>query len=174
MRIYSVHAVAVTVLETNPLRLLLEAQGLAATGGWTNPRLDSAADPNPADAILEFSFEADRPGGIVPQVLTPISASLTIEPRNGADAVVVHARTNSVTIHASQFVPVRPQHPAPITTLAVGEEEPRFTTLALGEEQPPITHWWPGWEQPTTMALGEEGPITNPRLDDPAGPFGRF
>jgi hypothetical protein len=40
-------------------------------------------------------------------------------------------------------------HPhLPVTTLAIGEENP--TTYAIGEEGPPVT----------TTALGEEGPIT--------------
>ena len=50
------------------------------------------------------------------------------------------------------------------TTLAVGEEEPRYTTLALGEEEPRYTTLAVGEEgghqqQPhyTTMMVGEEG-----------------
>lgn len=44
----------------------------------------------------------------------------------------------------------------PITTLALGEEEPIFTTDAIGEEE--VTTYAIGEEEPvyTTLALGEE------------------
>lgn len=181
MRVLSVQDVTVTRVGENPLRLYIEAWGQAATSGWTNPRLDGASDTNPADAVLEFGFEADRPGGIVPQVLTPIYAAAEVKPNHGADAVIVQARTNCITVHASEFLAghagASARRGLRVTTMALGEESP-VTTLAVGEEgatlhvgeDPPVT----------TLRLGEEGPTTDPRLDDPAGnavvrgPFGRF
>ena len=194
MKLYSVTQVAVTKVSEQPLRLFIQADGLASTTGWKNPRLDGSGDPNPADAILEFSFEADRPTGIVLQMLTPISAALQVDPPNGAEAVTVIARTNQMTVHVSNFQSPTPQPGVVMTTLAVGEEGGPFTTHRYGEEFPPYTTlmlgeethptfihgeghastWRAGEEGVTTRAIGEEGPTTNPQLDDPAGPFGRF
>src|SRR5436189_127636 len=139
MRIYSVNQVVVVRTSESPLTLTIHAMGMASTSGWTNPRLDPSGDPNPQDAILEFSFEADRPTGLSLPVLTPIQTTVEIKPQNGAYAVIVHARTNSVTVHASAFMgPVQPAPAAQamFTTLAVGEENPPPTTLAVGEEHP--------------------------------------
>lgn len=43
----------------------------------------------------------------------------------------------------------------PITTLAIGEEEPTVTTEALGEEEP-TTEMFGEEDVYTTLALGEE------------------
>lgn len=186
MKILQVTQVTVIKQSDNPLSLFIQASGLAASTGWINPRLDGSKDPNPEDAVLEFSFEADRPGGITLPVLTPITASAVVTPKNGADAIVVAARTNSVTVHASEFrgpAPTTAGSPERLTTLAVGEETPPSTTLRLGEEGPILTTFRIGEEGPfpttlrfgeegplpTTLRLGEEGPWTDPRVDDPIG-----
>ncbi len=145
MKVFRVTQVTVIKQSESPLRLIIQVMSLAASSGWTNPRLENSADPTPADAVLEFSFEADRPSGIVLPVLTPISASTEVSPSNGADAVIVSARTNSITVHASKFLTISPA-PGTVTTFALGEEGPLPTTLALAEENPP-----------TTLAVGEEG-----------------
>ena len=150
MKIFRVLQVSVIKVSESPLTLSIQAQGLAATSGWTNPRLDNSADPNPDDSILEFNFDADRPSGISLPVLSPIMATVDFTPSNGADAVIVTARTNSITVHAGEFINPG-DSPAQPTTLAFGEEEP--STRALGEEGP----------GPTTRALGEEGPPQPPQ-----------
>src|SRR5262245_46862889 len=104
MKIFSVNQVAVIKISENPLTLSIQASGLTSTSGWSNPRLDNSADPSPKDAVLEFSFEADRPAGINLPILTPVQASIEVKPKNGADAVIVSSRTNSITVHASDFV----------------------------------------------------------------------
>jgi hypothetical protein len=171
---------------------------MAATSGWTSPNLDNSVDPNPADAVLELSFEATRPQGIVLQVLSPISVSLDVQPSAGADAVIVSARTNSITVHSSEFIDQDMAAPARgaggMTTMAIGEEgnRPGMTTLAMGEEgHQPVTTYALGEEGrppqwltsrpfleetlPTTHAFGEEGrpPITSPASDDPVPPYER-
>jgi hypothetical protein len=172
MKIFQVVEVAVLKIDK---QLHIFANGMAATTGWTNPRL-TADDPNPDDAVLEFAFEADRPSGVSLPVLMPISTSLTIDVEKDVDGVIVKARSNSVTVHVSEFqtgspVPPRPpittQVPAsegPLTTLRLGEEGPPMTTLRLGEEGPPTTMLRHGEEDPpfTTMGIvpGEEDPIT--------------
>ena len=199
MKIFRVLQVSVIKVSESPLTLSIQAQGLAATSGWTNPRLDNSADPNPDDSILEFNFDADRPSGISLPVLSPIMATVDFTPSNGADAVIVTARTNSITVHAGEFInpgdsPAQPttlafgeeepstralgeegppQPPQP-TTLAVGEEDPRFTTLALGEEEP-STRAAGEASQPTTRAVGEEQPeFTTLAIGEESSPFGRY
>ncbi len=41
MKIYQVLRVFVVKISENPLTLNIRAEGLAATSGWTNPRLDN-------------------------------------------------------------------------------------------------------------------------------------
>ena len=130
MKVFRVTQVTVIKQSESPLRLVIQVMGLAASSGWTNPRLDNSADLNPADAVLEFSFEADRPSGIVLPVLIPIAASTEVSPSNRADAVIVSARTNSITVRASEFLTISPT-PGTVTTLALGEEGSVPTTLAL-------------------------------------------
>ena len=181
MKVFSVQQVTVIKSSDSPLELTVTGSGLASTTGWTNPRLDGAGDPAPGDAVIELSFEADRPTGPALQVLTPITATAVIRPTHGADAVVVSARTNSITIHASEFVTLPAPGPTPLPTpfpFPYPFPRPPFTTFIVGEEMWPTTFRF-GEESPTTLMFGEEhGPWTDPRLDDPAGgrgnPFGSF
>ncbi|MBT9313959.1 hypothetical protein [Leptothoe spongobia] len=165
MKIFQVTQVTVIKHSESPLRLCIQASGFAASSGWTNPRLNNSVDPAPEDAVLDFSFDADRPTGIALPVLTPISASIEVAPSTGADAVIVSGRINSITVHASEFITPSPNSPGPITTLAIGEEGPTFTTFAIGEEDPFPSTRALGEEGPplTTEALGEEGPVPSTR-----------
>lgn len=179
--------------------LSIIAEGTASTPGWTNPHLDDSADPDPEDAVLELQFKAQRPTGIVAQVLVPITASKNISIDKSIDAVIVSSRTNSITVHASQFQQEQSNQPRlfqpdpglstapwfeeggrlPITTIPLSEEDP--TTLRIGEEgivttqrigeETPITKPWPLPEEILTNPLGEFVPITSPVRDDPRPPF---
>lgn len=172
MKILQVSSVTVFKQSTSPFTLLIQAHGFAATTGWKNPRLDSSGDPNPADAVLEFTFEADKPGGITLQVLTPISATAVVTSKTPIDAVVVAARTNSITVLAADFISDVAANPPNVTEAAV-----RYTTLMLGEEKPVRTTWRIGEEggTPTTWHFGEEhGPWTTPLIDDPTPPWGKL
>lgn len=200
MKIYQVTDVTVSRQSEKPLTLIIHALGIASSTGWKDPNLDDKGDPNPEDAVFEFNFDAKPPTGMSLQILTPVTATLVVTPKRSVDAVVVNARTNSITVHASEFLGGAPALPQPLTTLAVGEEGPVLSTLRVGEEGPSTLGF--GEESPTTFALGEEGPrtfirgedgpttfrlgeeggstlrfgeegpTTDPRLDDPAGPTG--
>jgi len=171
MKIYQVTSVIVYRVSENPLTLSIHASGLAATSGWSNPNLDNSQDPNPKDDVHEFAFDATKPNGIVLEVLTPISAALDFKPKKGASAVVVSARTNSITVHASEFV----DGPRNVSAMMAAN----MTTLAIGEENHPFP--WPKWPtmrapqgEHTTFAFGEEHPRpipTSPLTDDPAPPI---
>lgn len=166
MQIYQVQQVTVLKKSESPLELVISAQGLVATSGWTNPRLDDSTDPKPGDAVLDFSFDADRPQGFALQVLTPVAATVIVRPAHGADAVIVSARTNKITVHVSEFeeMPTGGSKPGPITTRAIGEEMHPTTFPGLEEQ---LTTFMVGEELPSTLRLGEEGPWTDPRVDDP-------
>jgi hypothetical protein len=159
MLIFEVTHVTVIKASSSPLKLEIHASGFAATSGWTNPKLDPVATP-PGDPILEFNFDATPPDGISLPVLTPIQAATEVEPPNPVAGVTVIARTNRITIHASQF------SSGQFTTHIAGEEHPTteaigpgsLTTLIAGEEHP--TTQAVGEEHPTTLAVGEEGPTT--------------
>jgi hypothetical protein len=159
MLIFEVTQVTVIKASSSPLKLEIHASGFAATSGWTNPKLDPVATP-PGDPILEFNFDATPPDGISLPVLTPIQAATEVEPPNPVAGVTVIARTNRITIHASQF------SSGQFTTHIAGEEHPTteavgpgsLTTLIAGEEHP--TTQALGEEHPTTLAVGEEGPTT--------------
>ena len=86
-------------------------------------------------------------------------ATVDFEPSNGADAVIVSARINSITVHAGEFLNPG-DSPAQPTTLAFGEEDPGPTTRAVGEEEPQFTTYALGEEEPSTRAAGEESQPT--------------
>ena len=97
-------------------------------------------------------------------------ATVDFEPSNGADAVIVSARINSITVDAGEFLNPG-DSPAQPTTLAFGEEEPQFTTYALGEEEP-STRAAGEESQPTTHAVGEEQPeFTTLAIGEESSPF---
>ena len=176
MKVYQVSQVSVIKVSESPLVLNIQVSGLAATTGWTNPRLENSGDPNPDDAILEFCFEADRPSGPVLPVLTPIMVCVDVQPTNGADAVIISSRTNSITVHAAEFMTPGSSYPG-LTTLAIGEEEPKVTTFAIGEEDPKVTTLAIGEEEPkvTTLAIGEEDPkVTTLAIGEEGNPFGSY
>src|SRR6185295_17786922 len=104
MKIYQVNSVTVFKQSENPLTLVIHTQGLASSTGWTGPVLDPSEDQNPQDAVFEYAFDAKPPEGISLPVLTPITATLVLKPKRSVDAVVVNARSNSITVHASEFV----------------------------------------------------------------------
>lgn len=190
MTIFQITQVNVIKTSSSPLKLEIHASGLAATSGWTDPKLDPAAT-TPEDTILEFNFDAKPPSDISLPVLTPIQAATAIEPPDPVSAITVIGRTNRITIHASQFtqgtfttfifgeesVTTHIAGEETFTTLIAGEET--FTTFIFGEEHH-VTSWIVGEEHPTTLVAGEES-ATNPQLDDPlgtkigtGGPFGAF
>lgn len=72
----SVTAMQVDILASDPPRIAIAVQGHAATPGWTNPRLVPEAEELSPDGILDLTFAGTPPTGIVPQVLTPVSASI--------------------------------------------------------------------------------------------------
>lgn len=103
-RILEVKSVDVSVVKTKPAQIHIVAHGTVPTSGWTNAELSPWFYIRPPeDGIQDFDFSAEEPGGIVLEVITCISAEVSI-PRDPGDywgpgqplrGVRVHARLNS-------------------------------------------------------------------------------
>ena len=103
MTIFQITQVNVIKTSSSPLKLEIHASGLAATSGWTDPKLDPAAT-TPEDTILEFNFDAKPPSDIPLPVLTPIQAATAIEPPDPVSAITVIGRTigSRFMLHSSR------------------------------------------------------------------------
>lgn len=93
--IYRVDQVSATLLKSNPPQLSITAHGVVPTLGWSKPELiPYVYIMPPADGIWDFAFIAEPPPGIVPQVLTPIVTTYTME-NPEVRGIRVHASSNS-------------------------------------------------------------------------------
>ena len=98
MHILKVIDVDTSLMKSNPPILVINAYGVVATLGWSNPRLEPRYYIEfPADGIQDFDFVADPPTGMVPQVITPIAAQIEWDnPPEELKGVRIHAQTNNV------------------------------------------------------------------------------
>ena len=97
-KVYSIDQVIITKIETNLPILCINALGSVISTGWNNARLSQ--DNNiitSKDEILEFSFVADEPTGIVNPIISPVSATMFM-PFHNWKSVKIIAATNSKTI----------------------------------------------------------------------------
>ena len=89
------------VYTRKPGSVLICARGQVGTRGWTNamltPRVYVA---RPANGIWEVDFTARPPRGIVPQVVTPISAKRYWSAPRNLRGIRIVTRTNSLVIRA--------------------------------------------------------------------------
>ena len=97
--VYEVKDVKLSLMESNPPKLRIDADGLARSTGYTDPKLSMAVyKRQPDDGIQDFTFVAKPPTGIVLPVLTPITA----DPYTMHDipkwlkGVRVHAEKNAI------------------------------------------------------------------------------
>ena len=68
-QVLKVDDVRIAILKSMPPQWSIRADGLVATAGWTNPRLEPRFYINfPADGIQDLDFVADPPAGISNQV----------------------------------------------------------------------------------------------------------
>ncbi len=100
-KVASVDGATVTILKSAPRILKVEANGQVPTGGWKKGRLQK---PHPiivpGDGIYPLDFVADKPTGIVNQMVTPITASPYTWNKYPADlkGVRISAATNCVIV----------------------------------------------------------------------------
>ncbi len=139
VRLFRVNSVSLALMKKEPPVLAVTAQGLAATPGYSNIRLNVLEGELSPDGIFDLELVGEAPDGIVPQMITPVTASTVIE-RDVAKivGVIVHARSNNLTellgseSGAAAFGGV--QGAALDADLFGGIQGRPFTTLALGEE----------------------------------------
>ncbi|WP_299047436.1 hypothetical protein [uncultured Tateyamaria sp.] len=200
VRLLEVQSVILQALPGDKPSVSVTVQGVAATPGYGNVRLNPLEKVLSDDGILDLEFIGDPPDGIVAQVVTPAMASMVItEDVDRLVGVRVEARTNAMT-ELLQMMAARQANiaagPAGLTpvpggpipkTLPIQEEA---KTLALFEEGKTALRFEEGktfvrFEEGKTAALFEEGktplifeeqkPVfgeTDPRVDDPKPPFG--
>ncbi|MBN8841719.1 MAG: hypothetical protein J0H88_00600 [Sphingomonadales bacterium] len=82
--------------EENPV-LVVEVEGLAPTGGWTNVRLDPHVYITPPDdGFQDFDLVGDRPSGPATDALTPIEAAHEGPLDDWVIGVRIHAVDNMI------------------------------------------------------------------------------
>ena len=80
--VYSVEAVDLNSIEEDSNSTIVEitAHGTVRSGGWKNPQLIPLVHVQPPeDRIWHFSFTAEPPDGIGPQIMAPIRAVYVME-----------------------------------------------------------------------------------------------
>lgn len=176
--VLQVNQIRFSLLKSHPPKLMIEADGLVGTPGWTDLKLVPLEKKLSADGILDLNFVGTPPKDIVPQVISPVTAHIIVEDEiDNIIGVLVHARTNKLLrlidqdngaqnaaqeqqaqyAQQVQFDPGSFGKSPDFTTFAIGEgigdHLPPIKTLALGEEgKSPFTG-----EEGTTLSLGEEG-----------------
>ncbi|MEM1406213.1 MAG: hypothetical protein AAGG59_05520, partial [Bacteroidota bacterium] len=94
-KVFEVKEVNISILESLPPQLLIEASGIASSSGWSKPTLVPTGSQK--DGIYEFDFMADPPTGISLTVLTPIEGSHVIQDiPTDLKGVKVVAKQNSI------------------------------------------------------------------------------
>ncbi|PTR16290.1 hypothetical protein C8R31_102304 [Nitrosospira sp. Nsp2] len=98
-KILEITSVKLSVLESFPPKLKIDAFGTVPTGGWSNPKLIPHIHIQaPPDGIYGFDFIADPPAGAATQVISVIEVSDIWENSpEGVEGVRIHAAKNSQT-----------------------------------------------------------------------------
>ena len=98
-KILEITSVKLSVLESFPPKLQIDAFGTVPTSGWSNPRLMPHVHIQPPpDGIYGFDFVADPPDGPAAQVVSPVEVSDVWENSpTGVEGVRIHAAENSKT-----------------------------------------------------------------------------
>ncbi len=106
-KVLEVTDIQLAILKTNPPMLNITAHGTVPTGGWTDPELIPYVYVQaPPDGIYDFDFVAQKPDGIVAQVITPIVANHTLrEVPENLKGVRVHASLNARVALLEQSLP---------------------------------------------------------------------
>ncbi|WP_109784898.1 hypothetical protein [Pseudomonas sp. OV226] len=88
----------IAILKSSPPQWNIKADGVVATAGWSNPRLEPRFYIDfPTDGIQDFDFIADPPPGISNQVISPVTAYVNwADPPSYVQGVRIHSANNSV------------------------------------------------------------------------------
>lgn len=130
-QVYEVTAIQLSVLESLPQQLKIDAEGNARTGGWSNPELvpyEYIAPP--ADGIYEFDFKAQPPADIATQAITPIKASYTMNPLpENLKGVKIFAEQNNAVAVLEQSAPTA------LFEFKGSDEQDRFVIKLVDQEK---------------------------------------
>ena len=99
--IFTVDDIDIVILEKLPVAIIVKARGTTRTAGWDNPELRPLQTFAAEKGIRSFTFVATgpRPDELVAQVVTPIEATLTIDPLpDDVKQIKVMAETNEKTV----------------------------------------------------------------------------
>ncbi len=171
IRLFSIAAIELRLLKSDPPQLGVVVHGYAVSTGWTDAELVPLERKLSADGILDLDFVATPPADISLPALTPQTAELIwTADVNRLVGVRVVSRTGDVV----QLLVQQPEPAEGRTTQIAGESQhPHFaagrsgaTTDAVGEEGPD-----PAMAAPTTLALGEEGGFTTTMLGEGGGGY---
>ena len=95
--VMTVDDVRFTVDRTDSRGLMVVVHGTVPSGGWFDAKLKPHSYQSaPEDNMLDVDFVATRPEIISTQVLSPVTAQLTIPVDSWVRGVRVHARTNTM------------------------------------------------------------------------------
>ncbi len=102
--ILKVKEVRIALLKSIPPQWSIKADGVVATTGWTNSRLEPRYYINfPEDGIQDFDFVADPPPGISNPVISPVTAYVSWpNPPESVKGIRIHGMYNSVEAFAGE------------------------------------------------------------------------
>ncbi len=191
-RILEVQQIKYSYLKSMPPKLMIEANGIVSSIGWSDITLVVLEKKLSDDGILDLEFVGKPPKDTSGQRITPVMASILIE--DDVDkilGILVHARTNNLLqmvgdIKTDQSADSDMQKTFDFTSFEIGEEGkfPPWTSFGIGEEDkfPPWTTYRIGEEgkspyfgEETQVWGGESGPLgleTDPGIEDGRTYFG--
>jgi hypothetical protein len=94
--VFAVTGASASLLKTQPPQLLIRAEGLVVSAGWTEPTL-KLRDKNElsADGVLDLDFVARPPNKPSGDVMRPVAADfLWTKDADDVRAVIIYARAN--------------------------------------------------------------------------------
>ena len=118
-RVFEVTNAIVSLSKSNPVQVIVYAEGKATSSGWKNPSLGAwSYISTPEDGIQDFDFIAEKPTGISMLRVSPIAAQIAapIDPANywgtgkPLNGVRIHARNGAIEaslteLQSDTFVP---------------------------------------------------------------------
>lgn len=133
-QVHEVTAIQLSVLESLPQQLKIDAEGNARSGGWSNPQLvpyEYIAPP--ADGIYEFDFKAQPPADFATQAITPIKTGYTMNPLpENLKGVKIYAEQNNAVAMLEQSAPTA------FFEFKGADEQDRFVIKLVDQEK--ISH----------------------------------